>query len=108
MTEMVVALLMFVNGEIKEARLQTDNGTMSYEVSAGVSRHVIKWQTVTYKCWKGSAELESKYRWQQNQLKNSSSNKVAKHLRDRRYRQIVIRNKKAYNRKKHEDYSRDS
>ena len=41
-------------------------------------------------------------------LRNSSSNKVAKHLRDRRYRQIVIRNKKAYNRKKHEDYSRDS
>jgi len=44
----------------------------------------------------------------QNQLKNSSSNKVAKHLRDRRYRQIVIRNKKAYNRKKYEDYRRDS
>ena len=36
-----------------------------------------------------------------SQLKNSSSNKVAKHLRDRRYRQIVINNKKAYNRKKH-------
>ena len=35
----------------------------------------------------------------QNQSKNSSSNKVAKHLRDRRYRQIVIKNKKAYNRK---------
>ena len=32
--------------------------------------------------------------------KNSSSNKVAKHLRDRRYRQIVIKNKKAYDRKK--------
>ena len=41
-------------------------------------------------------------------LKNSSSNKVAKHLRDRRYRQIVIKNKKAYNRKKYENYSRDS
>ena len=38
----------------------------------------------------------------QNQLKNSSSNKVAKHLRDRRYRQIVIKNKKAYNRKKND------
>ena len=36
----------------------------------------------------------------QNQSRNSSSNKVAKHLRDRRYRQIVIRNKKAYDRKK--------
>ena len=33
-------------------------------------------------------------------LKNLSSNKVAKHLRDRRYRQIVIKNKKAYDRKK--------
>ena len=44
----------------------------------------------------------------QNQSRNSSSNKVAKHLRDRRYRQIVIKNKKVYNRKKHEDYSRDS
>ena len=32
--------------------------------------------------------------------KNSSSNKVVKHLRDRRYRQIVIKNKKAYDRKK--------
>ena len=36
----------------------------------------------------------------QNQSKNLSSNKVAKYLRDRRYRQIVIKNKKAYNRKK--------
>ena len=36
----------------------------------------------------------------QSQSKKSSSNKVAKHLRDRRYRQIVIKNKKAYDRKK--------
>ena len=36
----------------------------------------------------------------QNQSRNSSSNKIAKHLRDRRYRQIVIKNKKAYDRKK--------
>ena len=41
-------------------------------------------------------------------LKNSSSNKVAKELKDRRYHQRVIKNKKAYNRKKNEDYSRDS
>jgi hypothetical protein len=33
--------------------------------------------------------------------RNLSSNKVAKHLRDRRYRQIVIKNKKAYDRKKY-------
>ena len=42
-------------------------------------------------------------------LRNSSSNKVAKHLRDRRYRQIVIKNKKAYDRKKiSKDSYRDS
>ena len=42
-------------------------------------------------------------------LRNSSSNKVAKHLRDRRYRQIVIRNKKVYDRKKtNQDTYRDS
>ena len=42
----------------------------------------------------------------QNQLKNSSSNKVAKFLRDRRYRQIVRKNKKAYDRKKFQSNSR--
>ena len=35
-------------------------------------------------------------------------NKFAQELRDRRYRQVVIKNKKAYNRKKNENYSRDS
>ncbi len=38
-----------------------------------------------------------------SQSRNSSSNKVAKHLRDRRYRQIVIKNKKAYDRKRIND-----
>ena len=33
---------------------------------------------------------------------------MAKYLKDRRYRQIVIKNKKANNRKKNENYSRDS
>ena len=33
---------------------------------------------------------------------------MAKYLKDRRYRQVVIKNKKAYNRKKNENYSRDS
>ena len=32
--------------------------------------------------------------------KNSSSNKLAKELKDRRYHQRVIKNKKAYDRKK--------
>ena len=56
---------------------------------------------------KCKAELEDNIDGSKS-IKNSSSNKVAKHLRDRRYRQIVIKNKKAYNRKKYEDYSRDS
>ena len=36
----------------------------------------------------------------QNQLKNLSSNKAAKELRDRRYHQRVVKSKKAYDRKK--------
>ena len=46
----------------------------------------------------------------QSQLKNSSSNKVAKYLKDRRYRQKGIKNKKAYDRKKvhMEIYTRSS
>ena len=44
----------------------------------------------------------------QSQSKNLSSNKVAKHLRDRRYRQKVIKNKKAYDRRLHKIKSRDS
>ena len=52
--------------------------------------------------------LLTSYTKAQNQLRNSSSNKVAKHLRDRRYRQIVIKNKKAYDRKKFQNTSRDS
>jgi hypothetical protein len=41
-----------------------------------------------------------------NQLKNSSSNKIAKQLKDRRYHQRVVRSKKAYDRKKHGKTSR--
>ena len=36
----------------------------------------------------------------QSQSKNSSSNKVAKQLSDRRYHQRVVKNKKRYDRKK--------
>ena len=42
----------------------------------------------------------------QNQLRNSSSNKVAKELKDRRYHQRVVKNKKAYDRKKLHKISR--
>ena len=43
----------------------------------------------------------------QNQLKNSSSNKIAKELKDRRYHQRVVKNKKVYDRKK-EKNNKDS
>jgi hypothetical protein len=45
----------------------------------------------------------------QSQSKNSSSNKIAKELKDRRYHQRVIKSKKAYDRKKYgKDTSRNS
>ena len=55
MIESVVALLMFVNGEIKEHLVQKN--------MAGClrgKRHAERQfsESVTYKCWKGSAELE--------------------------------------------------
>ena len=65
-------------------------------------------ESVRYKCWTGKAELEDNIDGSKS-IKKSSSNKVAKHLRDRRYRQIVIKNKKAYDRKKvHKISDRDS
>ena len=55
MIEAVIGLLMFVNGEIKEARLQSSMA----ECLRG-KRHAERQysESVTYKCWKGSAELE--------------------------------------------------
>ena len=44
----------------------------------------------------------------QNQLKNSSSNNVAKKLKDRRYHQRVVKSKKVYDRRIHKIKSRDS
>ena len=55
MIESVVALLMFVNAEIKEARLQNSMA----ECLRG-KRHAERQysESVMYKCWKGKAELE--------------------------------------------------
>ena len=55
MIESVVALLMFVNAEIKEARLQSSMA----ECLRG-KRHAARQysESVMYKSWKGSAELE--------------------------------------------------
>ena len=56
MIEAVVALLMFVNGEIKEHRIQNSMA----ECLRG-KRHAERQysETIMYKCWKGEAELES-------------------------------------------------
>ena len=55
MIEAVVGLLMFVNGEIKEARLQP-----SMAVCLRGKREAERTfsESVTYKCWKGKAETE--------------------------------------------------
>ena len=55
MIESVVALLMFVNAEIKEARLQKNMA----DCLRG-KRHAERQysENVMYKCWKGKAELE--------------------------------------------------
>ena len=55
MIEAVIGLLMFVNGEIKEARLQP-----SMAICLRGKREAERQfsETVSYKCWKGSAELE--------------------------------------------------
>ena len=57
MIESVVALLMFVNAEIKEARLQVEGMAQCLRGKRQAERQYS--ETVMYKCWKGSAELES-------------------------------------------------
>ena len=57
MTELVVALLMFINGEIKEARLQVDGMAQCLRGKRQAERQYN--ESVSYKCYKGSAELES-------------------------------------------------
>ena len=57
MTELVVALLMFVNGEIKEARLQSDGMAQCLRGKRQAERQYS--ESVSYKCYKGMAELES-------------------------------------------------
>ena len=55
MIESIVALLMFVNGEIKEHLVQKN---MAHCLRG--KRHAERQfsESVTYKCWKGEAELE--------------------------------------------------
>ena len=56
MIETVVALLMFINGEIKEHRIQ-DNMAACLRGKREAERTFS--ESVSYKCWKGKAELES-------------------------------------------------
>ena len=55
MIESVVALLMFVNAEIKEARLQ-ENMASCLRGKRHAEREYS--ESVSYKCYKGKAEIE--------------------------------------------------
>jgi hypothetical protein len=55
MIESVVALLMFVNGEIKEHRIQ-DNMAMCLRGKREAERTFS--ESVSYQCWRGQAETE--------------------------------------------------
>ena len=55
MIETVFALLMFVNGEIKEHRIQPSMGICLRGKREAERTYS---ESVTYKCWKGKAELE--------------------------------------------------
>ena len=55
MIESVVALLMFVQGEIKEARIQ-DSMAMCLRGKREAERTYS--ETVSYKCWKGKGKTE--------------------------------------------------
>ena len=57
MIESVVALLMFVNAEIKEARLQPEGMAQCLRGKRNQAERQYS-ETVMYKCWKGEAELE--------------------------------------------------
>ena len=56
MIESIVALLMFVNGEIKEHLIQPEGMAQCLRGKRHAERQFS--ESVTYKCWKGSAELE--------------------------------------------------
>jgi len=63
MTEVVVALLMIVNGEIKEHRIQVDPKTGKYSMSMCLKgkRHASRGEknnNIQHQCIKSMAELE--------------------------------------------------
>ena len=56
MIETVVALIMFIGAEIKEHRIQPDGMAQCLRGKRQAERQYS--ETVSYKCYKGSAELE--------------------------------------------------
>ncbi len=56
MIEAVVGLLMFINGEIREARIQDSMGICLRHKREAERQYN---ESVSYKCYKGSAELET-------------------------------------------------
>ena len=52
----IIALLMFINGEIKEARIQKSMAVCLRHKREAERQYN---ESVTYKCWRGKAELES-------------------------------------------------
>ena len=56
MIESVVALLMFVNAEIKEARLQTEGMAQCLRGKRHAERQFS--ENVMYKCWKGKVTTQ--------------------------------------------------
>jgi len=56
MLETVVGLLMFVHGEIKEARIQTNMATCLKHKRQAERQYS---ESLSYKCWSGTAELET-------------------------------------------------
>ena len=55
MIEAVIGLLMFINGEIREARIQDSMGICLRHKREAERQYN---ESVSYKCYKGSAELE--------------------------------------------------
>ena len=55
MIEAVVGLLMFVSGDIKEARIQSNMATCLKHKRQAERQYS---ESVSYKCWRGKAETE--------------------------------------------------
>ena len=100
MIERRSSLCMFINGEIKEHRIQTEGMAGCLKGKRDAERQNNEGVRYQYDNLSKGRNSRTILMAQSQSKKSSKTNKVAKHLRDRRYRQIVIKNKKAYDRKK--------